>query len=138
VIGSGRKFSKTSAGIHRIWSTDWFKSRDSEIKRLTRHIEEILETDPTYRKEREKVYRTESLRQRLIALREKEIKAAFPNTPAEKCLLSDALLEEFTEKQPHTRHDWFRKIPQQYRTNVESKQVGEYLDRVLEVIAEYG
>ena len=27
--------------IHRIWSTDWFKSRDTEIKRLVRHIEEL-------------------------------------------------------------------------------------------------
>lgn len=31
--------------IHRIWSTDWFKSRDSEIKRLTRRIDEILESE---------------------------------------------------------------------------------------------
>jgi superfamily I DNA and/or RNA helicase len=30
--------------IHRIWSTDWFKSRDSEIKRLLRRIEELLKT----------------------------------------------------------------------------------------------
>lgn len=29
--------------IHRIWSTDWFKSRDSEIKRLLRHMEELLD-----------------------------------------------------------------------------------------------
>lgn len=32
--------------IHRIWSTDWFKSRDGEIKRLLRSIEELLENDP--------------------------------------------------------------------------------------------
>src|ERR1700730_15096012 len=59
---------------HRIWSTDWFKSRDSEIKRLLRSIEELLVNDPAYRKEQQKIGRIESLRQRLITLRETEIK----------------------------------------------------------------
>jgi very-short-patch-repair endonuclease len=31
--------------IYRIWSTDWFKSRDSEIKRMLRRIEELLGND---------------------------------------------------------------------------------------------
>jgi very-short-patch-repair endonuclease len=122
--------------IHRIWSTDWFKSRDGEIKRLLRSIEELLKNDPAYRKEHGKVARIESLRQRLIALRETEIKPAFPDSPDEKGLLRDSLLEEFIQKRPKTKDDWFRKIPQEFRTNVESKQVGRYLERVLEIIAE--
>ena len=32
--------------IHRIWSTDWFKSRDIEIRRLLERIKELLEHDP--------------------------------------------------------------------------------------------
>jgi very-short-patch-repair endonuclease len=28
--------------IHRVWSTDWFRSRDSEIKRLLSRVEELL------------------------------------------------------------------------------------------------
>jgi very-short-patch-repair endonuclease len=122
--------------IHRVWSTDWFKSRDSEIKRLVRRIEGLLENDPAYRQKQEKVHRIESLRQRLITLREKEIKPAFPDTPAEKGLLNEALLDEFVQKRPQTRDDWFRKIPQQFRISADSKQVGQYLDRVLEIIAE--
>jgi very-short-patch-repair endonuclease len=39
--------------IYRIWSTDWFKSRDSEIKRLLRHVESLLTSDPLYRKQAE-------------------------------------------------------------------------------------
>jgi very-short-patch-repair endonuclease len=35
--------------IHQVWSTDWVKSRDSEIKRLLRTIESLLENDPAYR-----------------------------------------------------------------------------------------
>ena len=122
--------------IHRIWSTDWFKSRDGEIKRLLRIIEELLESDPAYRKEREKAVRIESLRQRLITLRENEIKPAFPDSPAEKGLLRKSLLEEFILMRPKNKEDWFRKIPQDLRTSVDSKQVGRYLDRVLEIIAE--
>jgi very-short-patch-repair endonuclease len=40
--------------IHRIWSTDWFKSRDNEIKRLLRHVEDLLASDPLYRKQAER------------------------------------------------------------------------------------
>ncbi len=122
--------------IHRVWSTDWFKSRDSEIKRLLRSIEALLEADPTYREQRHKVNRTESLRQRLVRLRDTELTPAFPNSPVENSLLRSDLLEEFIEKRPKSRDDWFRKIPLQFRTSIDSKQVGRYLDRVLEIIAE--
>ena len=123
--------------IHRIWSTDWFKSRETEIKRMLRRIEELLESDPTYRKEQEKASRSESLRQRLISLRETEIKVAFPETPPEKGLLKKSMMDEFMQKRPKTRDDWFRRIPPHFRANVDSKQVGKYLDRVLEIIGEY-
>jgi very-short-patch-repair endonuclease len=123
--------------IHRIWSTDWFKSRESEIKRLLRRIEEILESDPTYRKEQEKAKRTEALRDRLIALRETEIKTAFPDTPPEKGLLHESLLAEFMLRRPKTKDEWFRRIPQHCRTSVDPRQVGRYLDRTLEIIREH-
>ncbi len=123
--------------IHRIWSTDWFKSRESEIKRLLRRIEEILESDPTYRKEQQKAKRTEALRNRLIALRETEIKTAFPDTPPEKGLLHESLLAEFMLRRPKTKDEWFRRIPQHCRTSVDPRQVGRYLDRTLEIIREH-
>ncbi len=123
--------------IHRIWSTDWFKSRDGEIKRLLRHLEELLQDEPAYRKEQEKVGRIESLRQRLITLREMEIKPAFAGALDEKGLPRKSLLEEFIQKRPKTKEDWFRKIPEQLRSSVDSRQVGQYLGRVLEIIAEH-
>jgi very-short-patch-repair endonuclease len=122
--------------IHRIWSTDWFKSRDSEIRRLMQRIQELLDADPAYRKEQERIGRIESLRHRLVTLRDNEIKPLFPQSPAEKGLLQNSLLEEFIQKRPKTKDDWFRKIPQDLRTSVDSKQVGQYLDRVLEIIRE--
>jgi hypothetical protein len=80
--------------------------------------------------------RIDKLRQRLIALREAEIKPAFPETPAEQGLLRRSLLEEFIAKRPKTKADWFRVFPESVRTSVDSKQVGRYLDRVLQMIAE--
>jgi very-short-patch-repair endonuclease len=121
--------------IHRIWSTDWFKSRDSEIKRLLRTIESLLENDPAYRQLQEKARRGESLRKHLEELRDREIFVSFPDaSPDCSGLLRPDLLEEFLDKRPKTRDEWFRKIPQNLRTTVDSKQVSQYLDRVLRII----
>ena len=121
--------------IHRIWSTDWFTSRDSEIKRLLKRIEDLLEDDPAYRKQQEVQIRRQSLRKRLIELRDTEIAVSFPSAFPETSLLGPVLLDEFLQKRPRTRDDWFRKISQSSRTRVDSKQVGRYLDRVLELIS---
>lgn len=120
--------------IHRIWSTDWFKSRTTEVDRLLKHVDEILAADPDYLREKTKQARAESLRQSLLDLR-LEIGAAFPDTPSEKCLLRDELLEELMFKRPKSKDDWFRQIPQRLRMGTESKQVGAYLSRVLRAIA---
>ena len=123
--------------IHRVWSTDWFKNRDGEIKRMLRYIEGLLENDPAYKLERQKVSRAEALRRRLVTLRDTEITPTFPDAPAEKSLLRDDLLEAFIEKRPKTKDEWFRRIPQPMRSGVDSKQVGKYLDRVLGIIGEH-
>lgn len=122
--------------IHRIWSTDWFKSRESEVGRLLKRIAELLVHDPAYRKQQEIANSGENLRRRLIVLRDTEIKTDFPETPPEKGLLNPSLLDAFVEKRPKTRDDWFQRIPQHSRTSVDSKQVGRYLDRVLKLIAQ--
>ena len=122
--------------IHRVWSTDWFRSRDSEIRRLLQHIEDLLAADPVYQMERLKVSRTEKLRQRLVALREEEITRAFPDSPVEKNLLRQDLLEEFVAQRPKTKDEWFKTITPSLRAGVDSKQVSKYLGRVLEIITE--
>jgi very-short-patch-repair endonuclease len=122
--------------IHRVWSTDWFKSRDSEINKLLRAIEALLEKDTAYQQQRQKATGIETLRHRLVTLRDMELAPAFPDSLDENGLLREDLLEEFIEKRPKSRDDWFSKIPQQFRTTVDSNQVRRYLDRVLEIIAE--
>ena len=121
--------------IHRIWSTDWFKSRNAEIKRLLNRIDDLLNSDADYRREVERAHRVMSLRHQLTDLREKEIKPSFPDACEERGLLREILLDEFVRRRPRTKEDWFRLIPYDLRSQTDSKQVGQYLGRVLDIIA---
>jgi hypothetical protein len=76
------------------------------------------------------------LRQRLIRLRDNDIKASFPDTSEDKGLLGPRMLDEFLSKRPKSRGEWFRRIPAELRTKVDVRQVGHYLDQVLAMIAE--
>ncbi len=109
---------------------------DCHVLRSVKQIGELLANDPAYRMETDKIHKSESLRQRLVALWETEIKREFPETPLEASLLSQALLDELVQKRPKTRDEWFQRIPQGLRISVDSRQVGKYLDRVLEIISE--
>ena len=126
--------------IHRVWSTDWFKSRDTEVKRLLSRVQDLLAADPQYmkEKEKEKAREIDSLRKRLIDLRELEIKPAFPDSPPEIGLLRKTLLDEFIRRRPTTKEEWFRKIHEDLRMGTEPEQVGRFLTRVLELIQEMG
>ena len=124
--------------IHRVWSTDWFRSRDSEIKRMLRYIEDLLENDPAYKLEKQKASRTRSLAPAFDCAARGGDHARLPGLSRRKKLATQTdLLEEFIEKRPKTKDEWFRKIPQPLRAGVDSKQVGKYLARVLEIIGEY-
>jgi len=112
-----------------------FRNRDGEIRSLLKRIDDLLAADPDYQAEKRRVSRAETLRQRLIELREEEIAPAFPDSPPAKSLLSPELLEEFIQRRPKTKDDWF-KFPQPLRTGVESKQVAKYLARVLQIVSE--
>jgi len=120
--------------IHRIWSTDWFKSLRTEIERLLARIKSLLASDPDYLREQQRVQRRDSLRARLVDLRDKEILPAFPDIAPEKCLLRPELLEEFIARRPRSRDEWFRAFPLDVRSSTDSKQIGRFLDRVLEII----
>ena len=120
--------------IHRIWSTDWFKSRASQTERLLTHVNDLLEADPDYKREEARKARREALRQTLIEIRA-EILSEFVGS-TNSCLLRDELIEEFMAKRPRTRDDWFRRIPQQLRAGTDSKQVGRFLEKILSAISQ--
>jgi hypothetical protein len=70
----------------------------------------------------------------LVDLRDTEIVKAFSDTPKERGLLNPNLLDEFVRKRSRTRDEWLHRIPYEYRTKVDAKQVRQYLDRVLDII----
>ena len=121
--------------IHRVWSTDWFRSRETEIRRLLQNIKSLLDRDSAYQHEREQARTRESLKQQLEALRDNEIAPRFPNTPLELSLLNDALLHQFVQKRPKSKEEWIRTTPYEIRSIIDSRQVKEYLERILSIIA---
>ena len=121
--------------IHRVWSTDWFKSRAAESERLLKRLGEILTADPDYQRERTRQGRTEALRHTLLGLRD-EIHREFSDSPQDRCLLRDEVLEELMFRRPRSREDWFRLISEPLRAQTESRQASRYLPRILEAIAE--
>jgi very-short-patch-repair endonuclease len=121
--------------IHRIWSTDWFKSRNAEIDRLLKKIQSLLDNDAEHLRAVQQAKRVSSLRERLVALRD-DIRASFPDSPHEACLLRDSILEAFVSKRPRTRQDWFRVVPEVQRSRTDPRQVGRYLDTVLSIVEE--
>jgi very-short-patch-repair endonuclease len=120
--------------IHRIWSTDWFKNRPNEIRRLIDYIDSLLSGDPNYRRIADRANIEESLRKQLIDLRDRELRAAFPDSPAENGLLRKKMLERFVAARPTSKDEWFRAFSTDMRTNTDSRQVHQYLERVLEII----
>ena len=53
-ITARRETEKLGWKIYRVWSTDWFKSRDVEIRRLLSKIQDLLASDPADAREKEK------------------------------------------------------------------------------------
>lgn len=119
--------------IHRIWSTDWFQSRNAEIQRLLKRIDDQLKRDPHHQREMARAQGVASLREQLLELRRTEVEPSFPDAPMETCLLREPLLEEFVKRRPRTREEWFR-VPLELRAQTDPRQVGQYLERVFTII----
>lgn len=123
--------------IHRIWSTDWFRNRGAEKARLLDGIKSLLAGDPTHRAQMSDFDRAKALRQELIKLRDTEIARSFPDAPKGACLLRDDLLDRFVVRKPKTKNDWFRLFSAETRTSIDSRQVGQYIEAVLEIIQRF-
>ncbi|MGA3168779.1 MAG: DUF4011 domain-containing protein [Terriglobia bacterium] len=123
--------------IYRVWSTDWFRSREREATKLLSYIESLLAGDPEAQRVRSRENNISAVRRRLIEFREKTVKTAFPNTPPDRCLLRDSLLDALVQFRVATKDDWFRKIPMAMRTGTQAEQIGRFLDEVLQIISQH-
>ena len=120
--------------IHRIWSTDWFHSRQREVDRLIARVKQALESDPDYRDWRVRELRRESVRSLLVELQEK-ISLEHPETPPDRRLLRDEMFDLFVTKRPTTQEDWFR-VPRPLREQTEPLEIRLYLSRILAIFRE--
>ena len=141
--------------IKRIWSTDWFKNPQAQLKPI---IEELhrLKTEVTEQKEvvseAEKIIELveqetktladiESITNNGASLEEKLQKFAdthIPkddNVPPANRLLRPAMIAALCEFQPISKSEFLEVIPQ-YLRSATSNEHGKYIERVLSVIAE--
>jgi len=151
--------------IHRIWSTDWFKNRESESQRLLNILDELIKkerqsieiserkktTTPPKRdvqdKQKGEVQELEFWghgpgveRKKMILREELELynkKNILPSFPdTTGGILRDEMLDYFIKGMPITKEDFFLAIPLSLREKTNSKQL-KFLDDIFEIIENY-
>ncbi len=145
--------------IHRIWSVDWYKNRDSEVGRLRRVLGKIMEQEKSAvrvepvkpveigpvvperavheTKLEEKIptiSKDSQLKEELILYNKSNILPRFPDTS--KGILRSELLLLFVLYKPTTRNDFYQTIPLNLRERTEGKQM-QFLDDIFEIIEAY-
>jgi len=143
--------------LHRIWSTDWFKNRESEIRRLLDRLKKILEVErsvarPVVERKDSNVIKSPlapvapliaqkvvvtkplSLEDKLLIYKRTNILSQFPDET--KGLLRKEMLELFVKKRPTTREDFYAAVPIVLRQHTDGKQM-QFLDDILEMIEEH-
>ena len=148
--------------IKRIWSTDWFKNPDAELKPIleelatlssqpdeqsavepveVKHtIKDLFHDDTRHELEQEFIDSNtegETIADRLDKFQEQVISKRFPDTAEHKRLLRPEMLMRLASEAPVDRDEFLQMIPQYLRTGTELKETEEFLDDVLEIIAEF-
>jgi len=143
--------------IHRIWSTNWFLTRTTEIDRLKRVIEAKLEEDrkaysatSDYKETPEIVtqaaFATEEeieqeIHQESILLEEalgifwqQNIQPQYPDRT--RSILSEHMIKTLVKARPISKEEWFAKIPAEFRKTVHPDE-GEFRQDIFDIISEY-
>jgi len=152
--------------VRRIWSTDWFKNPQAQLQPIIDELEALKTTivdsdvaeirSPIFResiaeKQGEMTYSaTDSeetqdttsdlgeieLKDRLIKFDNEVIRKAHPNTDKNKRLLRPAMLEAILEQLPCSKAEFLEYIPGYLRMGT-SEEEGVYLERILDLVADY-
>lgn len=154
--------------IHRIWSTDWFKNPQAQLvpilrrlgklrtpisdyvepvvaeKLLGEPIEDIntaatmpngVEAPEPFTADQESAEL--GLRSRLQDYDGRVIRPGSPSTSDDQRLLRPSMLDALLDSQPCSKAEFLEMIPQ-YLRNGTNPEEGQYLDKVLEIITDYG
>ena len=140
--------------IRRVWSTDWFKNPDAEMKSIIEELgylttkiapeedidktsDESFVADPAPSLEEEVIPASanESLVTRLQNFNENTISKQFPETPSEKKLLRSEMLKMLDEIRPTSQEDFQELVPIYLREHTSIEEASVFLGNVLEIIA---
>lgn len=148
--------------IHRIWSTDWFKNPQAQLRpifnaldKLKTPVQEksVLAVAPEGIRFTKKVATSRAgtkqqqetvqygleldLRTRLINFDQQVIRAKSQDVSDQERLLRPAMLDAFLHYRPCSKAEFLEAIPAYLRTGTDVKE-GKFLDEVLGLIADYG
>lgn len=140
--------------IRRIWSTDWFKHPEAELKpiieelkRMSTSIVDVVHEDRaidivtemmvTEVSPKIEPYAPKTLKDRLISFASNIIAKEYPDTADERRLLRAEMIERLILDMPTSHEDFMVFIPAYLRSHTDTKEASTYLNDVLEIIAEY-
>ncbi|MFT4579556.1 MAG: very-short-patch-repair endonuclease, partial [Nitrospinales bacterium] len=148
--------------IHRIWSTDWFKNRDNEEKRLLNTIKdltrkiELLPAEQVHKKQTQMTdvspLRLEQLqlelqleennsrksdadsdmRKDLVSFR-KDVIGEGLDEPSDEGILREEVLDFFVLNMPVNTDQFYQRIPRSLRERIKPEHV-TYLDKIFDII----
>lgn len=153
--------------VRRIWSTDWFKNPQAQLQPILADLESlktpfvehdetqfkssaILDSDEAaleeeYSHEVGKIEESQStvsdreeidLEERLLRFDRDVIRIEYPNTDENARLLRIEMIDAILEHLPCSKAEFVECIPGYLRFGTSEKE-GEYLEQVLELVAEY-
>lgn len=140
--------------IKRIWSTDWFKNPKAELKPIIDELKDLSTPISDFVAEKDSGSEEEenlgvvdaesyladvaqSLDERLVNFAMNVIQREFPDTPMESRLLRPDMLDRLIKDKPVNREDFSIFIPKYLRENTCPKEAVQFLDDVLEIIADF-
>lgn len=137
--------------IRRIWSTDWFKNPQGQLKPIIAELLQLKSERPLIETQNEVIltigvetsesqcevvshcYTGLSLREKLIKFDKEIIRIALPSTPDNARLLRPAMLEALIEYLPTSKSEFLELVPPYIRQATDSIE-GKYLDRIFDLI----
>lgn len=142
--------------IKRIWSTDWFKNPQAQLKPIIAQLHQLKTNEPEFPKteseeeqieldvERESIamhqldvfsHSTDSLATKLAKYEQQVIAKSDSNVPKANSLLRSAMIDALCEFRPISKSEFLEKIPDYLRKGT-SPEHGKFIESVLNIIAE--
>ncbi|MFW1322520.1 hypothetical protein ACEV70_23535 [Vibrio parahaemolyticus] len=134
--------------IRRIWSTDWFKHPEAELKPIveelkrlsapikqqasTESISEVKEKSAEQLSHKAAKTLEEALTRYKLVIEKK-----YPNTEPHEKLLRPDMIEHLIMDRPMTHEEFTLRVPAYLKQNTSAKEAADYLDDVLKIITNY-